>query len=1422
MADDLIYTSIFDRGDTIRLDVSPDEDETEEEKRKRLEEEERKRLEEEERKRLEEEEVKLQQQQRARFEEEEQSLQQQKQEVGYRSIFNQDTPQTPIPTTRKASDLPDTPEMLQRKLAYGFAQEPTIAGSLFRLGKARVKSLVTDQTYDEAAREIEAARQEEIRKEFPDLFGREEDAAILAGRMGLALADPVTLFVPWLKAAKAGKLATGALGAGVAVGDTALREEALYGETSGTSLGLAAVLGGASSIFSSALLSGRKGVKETFETINDQGLVVKKSIDIGGELVQNPLLKIRNRKKLIEEANKYDEVGNLVASRHSSLINDLINNNNNAGYYYTQRSIIKQDVTNLRKELADAKDAAQGLKTASVTKLEKDLAKATEKYDLNEQNLQEVLFEQLPEDFGNMAFITFENARKQGIFTDEGVAQYFMQELTRPLIGAAGGFAIGVTTADEDDTMSYVYTTTIAGAMFGEFGKRINRANYNLKDSKIASQVLDEADRIYKRTFKSVAKDIFAGTHSAKLQAGVKSVREFGAKLFNIQGGGLKQDTVLGESVEEAKMIQLNKWGSVALGELIGNNSPSTVIAAGRILNAKNMADDATHSFLKKGDLENAEAVRLADDLEKFTNDFKKYVENVGIKFTEEDQYGLTQILKKDLNVQLGKSQEDIAEAFKIQFINDINNNKVQFQTTGRFAGKYVHIDDRAKPENLVRSYEKPLIDEALGKTPSRKPNIGFDEWASNKAKLYINGQTQVRQHSLWARELNLLDDADLTKKLFRDRGDMEEDVIITAARHFENQRVLYDQEARAFLSKKGYFEDDPVLTLQTLINQTVPVVEFARVFGAKGEGLQSVFKNIKQDINNLAPGASIDTNKSLQELATKQIEDVKNSVDAYFGFYGMDKATKNDKVLTSIAALQFLLSTTRLTKVALPSLGDLVQTFKNSGFGAAREAAIRQISKRQGEDIFVPSEMLGLRGKRPTEKLASDETDVSDVVFNNRLYNGLLERELKNYIIEINPNNSKQVWLQKNQQRFFEIVQLGRITRFAREFAYDAGAMRAWKLSQKIDKNGQIPKRFQNEAARLGLDLESLRYLKKFNKLDDVQGDEIGERLINRAGFKSAERDALIPTVGNRRLFSQSRDPYVRFLGTFLSWAQAKTSQTNALISRVESGDAAMAVRMLGAIPIFMAVRELQLDLNASEQFKKSSIESESPDISDDLKRFGDSIIFSAEVLPWYVDKAVNSYKGYGSNDSMVTGLAPVLGLMNSLAKEGSQTVFGGAADIGASTLEGIPRLVEGDVQGFIEGYQGVGDSAIEGLIGTAENTIPFFKDLNRGKGFLNPTLNLFGKPVGMSFEDWLKGERPPLELEFELNPLEVEFTPRDLNFEGGLLDKNNPVSSVANPSSSRKDVMGSQSYDVQSNRQPINPFTNKPYTDIYYNQSK
>ena len=49
-------------------------------------------------------------------------------------------------------------------------QEPTIAGSLFRLGKAGVTSLFSDKTFNEAAREIEKERQKKIFRDFPEFY----------------------------------------------------------------------------------------------------------------------------------------------------------------------------------------------------------------------------------------------------------------------------------------------------------------------------------------------------------------------------------------------------------------------------------------------------------------------------------------------------------------------------------------------------------------------------------------------------------------------------------------------------------------------------------------------------------------------------------------------------------------------------------------------------------------------------------------------------------------------------------------------------------------------------------------------------------------------------------------------------------------------------------------------------------------------------------------------------------------------------------------------------------------------------------------------------------------------------------------------------------------------------------------------------
>ena len=156
-----------------------------------------------------------------------------------------------------------------------------------------------------------------------------------------------------------------------------------------------------------------------------------------------------------------------------------------------------------------------------------------------------------------------------------------------------------------------------------------------------------------------------------------------------------------------------------------------------------------------------------------------------------------------------------------------------------------------------------------------------------------------------------------------------------------------------------------------------------------------------------------------------------------------------------------------------------------------------------RGESQYRPSDVLGLRAKKTVGKAGPEDTTISDIVWNKRLYNGLLQREMKQWMIEINPENMVQAFAQKYQQRFFEIVQLGRITRFAREFAFDAGAIRAWQIGKKVGKNGKVSRKLQKELDGLGLEVESARYLSKFKNMDDIQGDAIGERLISRAGFK-------------------------------------------------------------------------------------------------------------------------------------------------------------------------------------------------------------------------------------------------------------------------------------------------------------------------------
>ena len=1321
------------------------EDETEEERIKRLEEEEKERLAREAQKRIEEEELKRIEQQeiekeiaikKARQERSQSQVETEQNLISFMSnnnfIVDRQADKQPVKQkpTKEGSAF-----SLKRRMAYGAAQEPTIAGNIYRLGKARLESWMSDKTYKQAAREIEAERQKAIAKKFPELINQEEDATVLMGRMGVAIADPVTLLIPWFKIAKAGKLATTVAGSSVAVTDIALRDEALYGGTNPASIGLAAVLGGTSSYISSLISPiTRKTADEVVEVTGTTGRKVRKKVEFDETDI--------NFNPTVRQVDMFEELAEEGAIQNAKQISNILDHDKNAGILWNQINIIRaenqllnDDIKILDKEIKNllSKGSATEVREKAKIQLQQQVSDRNKKIHKLTLEIEDVYIKRLPEDFAEIGYTNFINAYKKGVLTKD-FASALMQETVRPFIGMLGGFAYGVTTADEDDTMAYVYTTMGMGAMLGGLQKKIQVSDFKIKkNDPFLIRFIETGEDIYRKTAWASLKRLTAGTHSAKLQAGVAAVRDFGARMFKVQGAGIKTGVAVKESVEESKQIALNYWTSIALPEIIGDSSIDTVMAAGRLVNQRGMRANAKHSFLKEGDLKNIEAQALASKIINITDEFKKYTKAAGIDLKEEDFYGLTQLVKNPNTIRGFKSE--LKEAFKIQFLNDHKNGKLKFK-----GGKWIHENDIGK-EIIKRSYTKKQIEDAL--------NDGkwLDEWANKQANNYIRGASQERKTSLWAFDENSTVNDHLRKgNLFRSRGGEEEKLIITAARHFENERVLYDQEARAFMSNAGFFEDDPINTLLNLFEQTIPVAEFSKVFGAKGEGIRRVF----QDINSqVIKGAD---NTSLENLAKQQIKDVKDSVEAYFGMYGkIDSFGKGEAAKTTVALLQTVLSTTKLTKVALPSLGDLIQTYKNSGFNAAGLAAVRRFKK----DNYMASESLGLKAKRPQQ--IKEKERYGDVIWNNRRYNGLLEREMKAWMIEAGEGGglapSIQRGLAEYQRRFFEIVQLGNITRFAREFAFDAGAIRAWQIGKKIGKTGKVSRSLQKEIDGLGLEIDNVRYLSKFKNMNEIEGDSLGERFINRAGMKSADRDALIPTVGNRRLFSQSRNPSVRFLGSFLSWAQAKSSQLNALVSRVESGDGALALRMLAAIPVFGAVRYAQLELNPSKQFKKDSIVAESKYIPNELKQLGDSLIFSAETMPWYLDKVVNEQR-YDYGSTPISGLAPVIELMDQFTNSAMNVV---------SSTDHRERM-----------------KALWGTKGILGTTIPFYKDFEK---WTDLEKRMLGEYV-------YRGEQLEEQEDFPTYKKEGFF-------DGGEIDtKQNPVPNVVSEPSER-----------------INPYTGEPY---------
>jgi SAM-dependent methyltransferase len=373
---------------------------------------------------------------------------------------------------------------------------------------------------------------------------------------------------------------------------------------------------------------------------------------------------------------------------------------------------------------------------------------------------------------------------------------------------------------------------------------------------------------------------------------------------------------------------------------------------------------------------------------------------------------------------------------------------------------------------------------------------------------------------------------------------------------HIENDRVLsgtYGQVEK-LLSKNGYLVDNIPAVFNKLIASSADSIAFARQFGAKGELLNDYIKNI---VTKYAG------NPNQSSLASKEIKLVMDSIDGFFGRYGQ---VRQGIVKSGAGILSTISNLNMLDRVTIASLGDLVQPFTNSSnFTSWIKGLSRTAVTAKGETGLAKN--LGYAQSKELEQtLLKTLTPLDDAT------------------------NAAKVMgtsgvVRKANELGFKFMGLQWLTGFARRYAYNVGAVDAYASANKLAKYVQAGNslssakgiRLTNDVGKYGINTTDALRIGRSNTFDDALKSKANKDLLNNAGITASNRDALIPQVSNRLLFTQSRDPLVRLMGQFMSWTLAKSAQTNKLLQRIENGDTKQLVKLLAGLPVYGGIQSLR-----------------------------------------------------------------------------------------------------------------------------------------------------------------------------------------------------------------------------------------------------
>ena len=440
-------------------------------------------------------------------------------------------------------------------------------------------------------------------------------------------------------------------------------------------------------------------------------------------------------------------------------------------------------------------------------------------------------------------------------------------------------------------------------------------------------------------------------------------------------------------------------------------------------------------------------------------------------------------------------------------------------------------------------------------------------------------------------------------------------------------------------LEKNNFLINDLSVILPKIVQDSTKSIAFARTFGKGGQLLRPMLQEIKQKYDDLAlKNNKLGFKTTRLDAAKHETNLVLDSVDAYFD--RLHKGwSQGRRFSSSVGILTMLSNLNMLGRVTISSLGDLIQPFQNS---QSWTAAVKGLGRT---NLFKATWEKGLARNLNYDITNEMSRSLSRTAAANEKELLLSQSWMGKWGAKDLGKNAKSPEFYNNIA--FKGLGLEWLTGYARRFAYNAGASDAYNLSRQYFKVVNGAKGANSQAAKtIERDLlltynirnKQALLIGQKNKFNDTIKNETVKKLLNKAGLRASNRDALIPQVDNRLLFTQSKEPMIRMLGQFLSWAMAKSSQTNRMIARIESGNTRTLIKTLAAIPVFAGIQQLR-------EYAKHG------DVITDAEYNGGELIAKSWQLSgmpgWLSDLVFNRFVGPGSRDNPFFVFAPALNLL-------------------------------------------------------------------------------------------------------------------------------------------------------------------------------